>query len=713
MRTRLLVAVSIAAASAAAALFAQSTTSDKQEQPRPTFRAEANYVRVDMYPTQNERPIDDLTQQEIEILEDGVPQNIATFEHVKVRPPGDQASRIEPNTVEQSRQATADPRARVFVIFLDTPHITFEGAHMTRRPIVQFLDRVIGQDDLVAVMTPEMAAAEITFGRKTTVISKMLDDTWLWGRRDTRIVQDPRERSYDVCFPDVPPLTSRSPDTEGIAHEMVQRRREKLTFDALEDLIRHLGGVREERKAVLTISEGWRLFGVNRTLAARPKNTDAPTGDPIYVGPDGKLRRGRDPRETSDAASQAQCEAERNALAAWDGRREFYAMFDRANRGNVSFYTIYARGLAVSDEHIDTGRRRTIDERGSRIGNHDTPTNDHQVLRSRLDSLRALSQNTDGLAVQDTNAIESAMQRIVSDLTSYYLVGYYSSNPKIDGKFREISVRVKRPGVKVRARRGYRAPTVEQLTEAAAAEKAKPAAAVTRAFDTVAAVSPRSQLRIRAASWHGTAAAEPAAAVWIVGEVDYRVRKELAWSAGAAAEVLVVSAAGVDVASKTIELPAGVGTFALRVPEAGGVPPGEYAVRVKVKPKQDDSLPVADSARVIVPAEAARVGEALLWRRGPTTGPKFAATADPRFQRSERVRVEHPTTAAGTATGRLLDRAGQPLNIPVQVTDRQDSSGEFRWLVAEAALAPLAPGDYAIEVTLDDQKALTGFKVVP
>jgi VWFA-related protein len=630
-----------------------------------------------------------------------------------VRPPGDQESRIEPSTVEQSRQATADPRARVFVIFLDTHHITFEGANMTRRPIVQFLDRVIGQDDLVAVMTPEMAAADITFGRKTTVIAKMLDDTWMWGRRDLRVVEDPRERSYDVCFPDMPPAGPLSPNTEGIAYEMAQRRREKLTFDALEDLIRHLGGVREERKAVLTVSEGWRLYGVNRRLATQPKNTDVPTGDPIYVGPDGKLRRGRDPRETSDTASQAQCEAERNALAEWDGRREFYDLFDRANRGNVSFYTIYARGLAVSDEQIDLRRRRTTDGGGSRIGNHDTPTNDSQVLRSRLDSLLALSQNTDGLAVQNTNAIESAMQRIVSDLTSYYLVGYYSSNPKIDGKFREISVRVKRPGVKVRARRGYRAPTAEQLTEAAAAEKAKPTAAVSKAFDTVAAVSPRSQLRIRAASWHGTGAAESAAAVWIVGEVDYRVRKELSWSAGAAAEVLVVSASGVDVASKTIDMPAGVGAFALRVPDVGGLPPGEYAVRVKVKPKQDDSLPVADAARVIVSAEAPRIGESLLSRRGPTTGPKFAATADPRFQRSERIRVEHPTTAAGTATGRLLDRAGQPLNIPVQVTERQDPSGEFRWLMAEAALAPLAPGDYAIEVVLDDQKGLTAFKVVP
>jgi hypothetical protein len=102
-----------------------------------------------------------------------------------------------------------------------------------------------------------------------------------------------------------------------------------------------------------------------------------------------------------------------------------------------------------------------------------------------------------------------------------------------------------------------------------------------------------------------------------------------------------------------------------------------------------------------------------MWRRGPTTGPKYEMTADPRFRRSDRVRIEHATTAAGAATARMLDRAGSPMAVPVQVTERADESGEFRWIVAEAALAPLAPGDYAIEVTLDQGKAVTAFKVVP
>jgi VWFA-related protein len=699
MRTRLSLAVFVAAASAV--MMAQSTQ-PSPEQPRPTFRAEANYVRVDMYAMADGRPIQDLKLEEIEILEDGVPQKIATFEHVNVRPAGPQETRVEPTSVAESRQLAEDPRARVFVIFLDTYHVQIDGSHAMRTPVVRFLDRVIGQDDLVGVMTPEMSAKDITFGRKTTVISKMMQEDWAWGRRERGPVdEDPKEARYRQCYVEWP----------DIAEEMVERRREKLSLDALEDLVYHLGGIREERKAVLAVSEGWRVFGPNRNLARGLKRGDGsrhdPDGrEPVYVGPDGKLRRGRDPRyETpgeASGATMAECDADRQGLAEIDHNFQYRRLFEQANRGNVSFYPIYPRGLAVFDSPI--GPRRPP-----------APAEDMRNLTARQNALRELAENTDGLAVVNTNAIERAMQRIVDDLTSYYLLGYYSTNTKLDGKFREITVRVKRPGVNVRARRGYRGATAQDLTnEAARAGAEKPVTPVSKAFESVAAVSPRSQFRLRTSTWTTQGSGEkPAAALWVVGELDYQTRKDLAWSAGATAEVTVVSATGAEVAVKRIEVASTATTFTLRVPETGGVPPGEYAVRIRVRPNQDAGVPVSDTARVIVPEQAARVGEALMWRRGPTTGPKYAVTADPRFQRSERVRLEHATTAAGVAAARMLDKAGNPLLVPVQVTERPDESGEFRWLIAEATLAPLAAGDYAIELTLDDAKVVTAFKVVP
>src|SRR5918999_519247 len=109
MRTRLTTVLYVVAA--VAALAAQ-----REQGPQPTFRTGANYVRVDMYAMQDGQPLHDIRREEIEVLEDGVPQAIEDFEHVIVRPPGTQeiASR-EPDGLRASREAAADPRARVFV----------------------------------------------------------------------------------------------------------------------------------------------------------------------------------------------------------------------------------------------------------------------------------------------------------------------------------------------------------------------------------------------------------------------------------------------------------------------------------------------------------------------------------------------------------------------------------------------------------------------
>src|SRR5207247_7248766 len=69
------------------------------------------------------------------------------------------------------------------------------------------------------------------------------------------------------------------------------------------------------------------------------------------------------------------------------------------------------------------------------------------------------------------NDLARGLKRVVDDLTSYYLRGYYSTG-KLDGRFHAIKVRVKRPGVDVRARRGYLAPTQAEVSAAGARSSA-------------------------------------------------------------------------------------------------------------------------------------------------------------------------------------------------------------------------------------------------
>jgi hypothetical protein len=303
------------------------------------------------------------------------------------------------------------------------------------------------------------------------------------------------------------------------------------------------------------------------------------------------------------------------------------------------------------------------------------------------------------------------LKRIADDLSSYYLFGYYSTNAKLDGRFRSITVRVKRPGVRVRARRGYRGRTAEELVSSnAAADPAR--RAVTTALNSVAGVNARSSFRIRPSTWPRADGAAVGGEVWIVGELDYRLRKELAWTAGAEAQVIVLASDGTQVLSQKVTVPSGQGSFGVHLPESGSLRPGDYAVSVRVQPESGSDLAVTDTARLVIPDRAALVGEAVLWRRGPSTGPQYLRTADPRFQRNERLRLELATAAEGTATAQVLDRLGKPLQMPVQISVRSDPAG-FRWIVADATLAPLAPGDYAIEVKLADAAQVTGFRMIP
>ena len=77
---------------------------------------------------------------------------------------------------------------------------------------------------------------------------------------------------------------------------------------------------------------------------------------------------------------------------------------------------------------------------------------DRAWLTHRYEGLRTMALQTDGEAVLDTNNVSGAMQKVFADVGSYYLLGYYSTNPKLDGRFRRIRVEVKREDVHVRAR---------------------------------------------------------------------------------------------------------------------------------------------------------------------------------------------------------------------------------------------------------------------
>ncbi len=391
---------------------------DPAQQP-PKFRVEANFVRVDAYPLKDGKPVLDLKAEDFEVFEDGVAQKIESFEHVVVRPAGPQDGRVEVSSQRESQQAAANPRNRVFVIFIDTPHIQFASRNAITEPLIRLMNRILGPDDLVGIMTPEMAASQVVLGRKTQVIEDSLRKNWVWGTRDMNL-RDERETAYDICYPPKPGEGIES----AVTREMIARKRERATLDALEDLVRYLRTIREERKAILTITEGWLLYGENpKLIEGATEDGRVPGIDPITVGPNGKLTT-KDPRDISRGPlNPSECDGDRMRLAMMDDRQFFLDLMNEANAGNASFYPVDPRGLAVFDTAIGPDQAPSI-------------VADMGLLKRRLDTLKTLAGNTDGIAVTDSNDLDKGLQRISDDLTSYYLMGYLSTNSRLDGKFR-------------------------------------------------------------------------------------------------------------------------------------------------------------------------------------------------------------------------------------------------------------------------------------
>jgi VWFA-related protein len=680
---------------AGVAMVGASGSGQAPAQPQqPTFRTEANYVRVDVYPTVNGVPVDDLRQDELQILEDGVPQKIEQFERVVIRGNLPQEARREPETVADSRAMLADPRARVFVLFLDTLHVEQSASRTIRKPLVEMLQRLIGPDDLVAVMTPYMSAADLTFARRTTILEGLLERSW-WGARDATISEDPVEEQYRLCYR----ADGRSTRTTSeIAQEMIDRRREKMTLEALENLVFFLRNVREERKAIVTITDGWILFRPNPALT-RSVDDRPPPLPPIAVDPRNGRLTTRDTTQTF-AGSQSQCEQDRIALSQLDDGAQFERLLDQANRANASFYPVDPRGLVAFDSPIGPDPPPGLQADSAR-------------LRQRSTSLRTLAIDTDGTAVVNTNDISRGLKRVVDDLSSYYLLGYYSTNTKLDGKFRSIAVRTKRPGVQIRARRGYLAATQASLSTrapqsaapragAASANAATLAAAA--AIGSLATLARDEPLKVQAASsWTSTGALM----VWVVGEV---AGTEVV-TAGAEASVTLVSD-GAPASSTRVQLEPGSRVF--RAVLTPAVPaPGDYQLRVRITGSGLNG-PLNNLAPLAVAAAPDSSG-ALLARRGPAATSRTVVTADARFRRSERLVVELPIRAPNVPVARLLDRAGTALTIPIAESDRDEADGS-RWHKAEIALAPLAPGDYLVEFATgsgDGQKrSLVPFRVV-
>ncbi len=662
----------------------------------PVFRGGVNYVLVDAYPQRNGQIVEGLKAGDFQVLEDGKPQTIEALEFVRVDTRQPESAYRDPNTVAEMTAAAADPHARVFVVFLDTAHTAVDGSNRIRVPLVKALNNIIAPADLFGVITQNQEARDLTLQRHVTSVDDQLSRYWTWGQsgRVTTDQQDPLEEMLTSCFqlryplptqtnpnpPPVPWVVADGAVTRTLDLVLLDRRREERMLTHLRSLVSYLGALREARSVLMVVTDGWQLFTPNQALENEPPR-DARFGNSVQPA-DVPMPQPRRVTVANPDREFARCVGELNHLAELDDAKLFRDVIAAAQRSNVSVYPVSSAGLQTFE--ADVSRRVTPNPKNTIAGQDRLQAIEHQSDRIR--NLQTLAENTDGIAIVQTNDLTAGMARIVDDVSAYYLLGYYSSNPKADGKFRKIDVKMNAPGLTVHARRGYVA--MENVARAPTSPTPSAAAETNARTPVATALAELSQGRDADLYVRGVVrAAELAVTV----ELGSRPMTSGDWAKGGTVDVTVSSEATSIVGTGAAVLEAGGRSAVIVVPVSPASGPWKVNARVA-------SGSVSLSDRIVVPVvQTGLLGGPVLFRATPSPRSPLTAAALAEFRRGERLHVEWQAAAdLDGRTARLLDRNGQPLAVGASVTERP--AADARIVAVDVNLAPLAEGDYLVEL---------------
>ncbi len=645
-------------------------------EPTPVFRSDINFVRVDVIVNDRQgNLVQDLKQEDFEVTEDGKPQTIQTFKLINVSEDagvGTDPPREIRNAVEEQTEAARDD-VRLFAIFLDDYHVRLENSMRAREHIARFVENQLNAKDMAGVMYPLWSINDVMLARNRMSLAAAIRG--FTGRKYDYTPRNAFEERYVHYVPTIE----------------AERIRNEVSLSALKGLIVRLGGLREGRKAIVLISEGY-------TNTLPPQMND-------QVATCNGMACGNQPRPRPDAVGGASSPMQQRMES-----QDFFSqaqmmsdlkmVIDLANRYNVAIYPVDPRGLAPFEFDLSTAGQAAV-----------SLSNNTKMLDNTMDTLRILADETDGRALVNTNDMDKGLKQIVRDTSAYYLIGYTSA-VQTDGKFHKINVRLKRPGLQVRARPGYLALSPAEVERSLAPKKPGPPQAVAEALGTLAATAQQRRNLIR--SWVGMSPGADGKTkisfVWNPAPVVPGVRGERAASVS-----LLAGGANSELHFRRKAIAPGRVEFE--------VPPGPIELEIAV---EDATAEVLDREIRKINVPSLGLGLTLSTPevfRGRTL-PEWQALAvdakampviEREFRRTDRLLVRvGAQSAAGTPTltARMLNRDGGEMSV-LPVTPA--SFGGLSQI--DVPLSPLPPGDFLIEVTAKDggEQASTyvAFRVTP
>jgi VWFA-related protein len=523
----------LAVALAGAALLAGQDPAPGPQAQTPTFKLRVDYVEVDVVVTDRQgNLVRDMKKEDFQVLEDGKGQTISAFTHVDI--PVERADRplytgipIEPDV--KTNEQPFD--GRVYVMVIDDLHTNFGRTQRVKSAARQFIERRLGANDLMAIVhTAGSTENSQEFTTNKRLLLAAVDKTQ--GRKLTSATVNKTNEYYNTQGMRQAGDPLNDPDDA----ERAFNARNSLT--SLRNVADWFASVRGRRKAILFVSEG----------------IDYDITDLIPAN-----------NGSNHNSASLILEETRDTIAA-------------ATRSNVAIYGIDPRGLTdLGDESIEVGS--FPDDTSLGVGQGSLMNE----LRMSQDSLRTLSEETGGFAVVNRNDFNDAYDRIVRDNSSYYVLAYYPPDAK-PGRVHKIDVRVTRPGLTVRARKGYVTPKKPDAKATATSAKDTRTPEVRDAMDSPLPVSGLA-LHVFAAPFKGTA---PNASVLLGVELRGRDLR-LSQSDKIQMSYLAIDAGGkvkggntdaITMANLRPETKARIEQTGLRLLNRMDLPPGRYQIRV-------------------------------------------------------------------------------------------------------------------------------------
>ena len=626
---------------------------------RPVFRTGINFIRVDAIVSDGKgNPVTDLKIEDFDISEDGKPQKPETLRLIKIdatTAPSYTQRTIRTRLDEET--AAADETSRIFVFFLDDYAVRRENSMAVRKPLIDFITRELAPNDLISVMYPLTPIDAVTLTRNHQGVINTIEK--FEGRKYNYDPINELERQY---------VYKLTPDA-------IERLRRQVSLGAIRGIVTKLGSLREGRKSLIMVSEGY-----SATLPPQMRS-DQPGG---YGDPG---RATRDPF----AGDNNLMEDRVQFTAGVDLLSELQDVFNAANRNNTSLYPVDPRRLTSGEFDITANISGTTSQ---------------TYLATSTDSLRTLAENTDGRAIVNQNDLGPGLKQIVRDASAYYLIGYTSSQAPMDGKFHAIRVRVKRPGVQVRARKGYWAYTEADAKRAEAGPRPGPPTAVSRALATITPLTNRRYVRTWIGTGRGAGGLAKVTFLWEPLPPTPGVRRDEARRV----TLLAPTPAG-DIVYRG-RLPATLAPTGQGAAISFDAKPGKLDLRLTIEGDGTGTLDTEDRELMVPDLSVPELllGTPKLWFA--RSAREFAAlaagadvppTATREFRRTDRllIRVEAfgPGTEPPTVTARLLNQQGDKMG-DITVTPPLTPGGAY---TVDLPLANYATGQFLLELSADGE----------